>query len=233
MFLKAIRNWIKSKRPKHTNVDGRISLIMESNNIDLVLDIGANFGQTAEKLRKMVYTGKIISFEPVRQCYDVLIKKSETDKNWEIYDMVAVSDKIGKTEINVMENTDMSSLLKPSKLMEKAIPNSGKSNKQTISTTTLDYVVSKYSKKYKNIYVKIDTQGFEYNILKASKTALKKIKGLQLEMSLFPNYDGEKTFEHIIPILQKNGFEAYLIESMTFTRKLNRQMQIEYLGLRK
>src|SRR5213079_2241365 len=47
---------------------------LQSFAIDLVLDVGANRGQTGTLLRAAGYTGEIISFEPLRGAFDVLAK---------------------------------------------------------------------------------------------------------------------------------------------------------------
>lgn len=221
------------KKPKkHKFKDGRISLIIADHNIDCVLDIGANVGQTAENLRQQGYTGTIVSFEPVANCHATLLEKSKNDPHWHIYDRVAVSDKIGTVDINVGDGTDMSSILNPSDLLKQALPQSNMTHTETVNTTTLDTIVAELTGKYQNLYVKMDTQGYEYPILKASKTALKCITGIQLELSLFANYDGEKTYDEVLPILQKQGFAPYLLEPQYFSKTLNRQLQVEYVGIR-
>ena len=45
---------------------------IRSRNVDLVVDVGANVGQYGEPLRKEGYLGRIVSFEPIGEAYQVL-----------------------------------------------------------------------------------------------------------------------------------------------------------------
>lgn len=55
---------------------------METNGIDLVLDVGANTGQYGQRLRKASYGGAIVSFEPVPSAFTSLARKAGRDANW-------------------------------------------------------------------------------------------------------------------------------------------------------
>ena len=46
--------------------------------IDIVIDIGANKGQFAEKLINIGFNKKILSFEPMEKVYEILKKKLKT-----------------------------------------------------------------------------------------------------------------------------------------------------------
>ncbi len=71
-----ISNIIYENQSLHT-----IELI-NRHNINLVIDVGANMGQFAIKLRHAGYRGQIISFEPLIECYKHLI--SIADDMWHI-----------------------------------------------------------------------------------------------------------------------------------------------------
>ena len=48
--------------------------------INKVFDVGANTGQFAESLFNNGYTGKIVSFEPLKEAYDTLLQKKNKYK---------------------------------------------------------------------------------------------------------------------------------------------------------
>ena len=78
--------------------------------IDCVFDIGANAGQYARMLRKKVgFQGLIISFEPIPRLAEKLITESESDPLWEVHQL-ALSDRNGETDFNMMLDSQFSSL---------------------------------------------------------------------------------------------------------------------------
>lgn len=85
--------------------------LIKRHNIDLVLDVGANAGQFSLDLRKTGYQGEIISFEPIKECYESLI--SIADNNWRIFNF-ALDDSETTQEINISKKSVFSSLLETS-----------------------------------------------------------------------------------------------------------------------
>ena len=81
--------------------------------IDVVIDVGANFGQFGESLRAKGYKGRILSFEPVAASFQVLSKKAAGDPKWEVQHC-GLGAAAGEAVINVSEASDFSSILKPS-----------------------------------------------------------------------------------------------------------------------
>ena len=66
--------------------------ILNSYNIDTVLDVGANIGQFAQQLRDdLGYTNKIISFEPLSSAFELLKTNAGGDPNWEVFN-IALGD---------------------------------------------------------------------------------------------------------------------------------------------
>lgn len=63
----------------------------------------------------------------------------------------------------------------------------------------------------KNIYLKIDVQGFELEVLKGATAILSKVKVVQLEMSFVPMYKNGPLFGEILSFLDMIGFELYTI----------------------
>jgi FkbM family methyltransferase len=55
----------------------------------------------------------------------------------------------------------------------------------------------------------LDTQGSEYEILEGAKKTLKYVKGLILEYSIVPLYEGQYLLPEIVNFLTKEGFEEY------------------------
>ncbi len=54
----------------------RSNKLFHHHGISLVLDVGANTGQYATGIRRRGYSGKIISFEPLTEAYQIVPKGS-------------------------------------------------------------------------------------------------------------------------------------------------------------
>jgi len=95
----------------YTSKKLRRRLLFSLLEIDLVLDVGANFGQFAQQCRASGYQGKIISFEPAITAHATLLRTASSDPLWTVADRVALGATNGETEINIAANSFSSSIL--------------------------------------------------------------------------------------------------------------------------
>ena len=179
--------------------------------IDVLLDVGAHIGQYAQTTRSEGYKNKIISFEPLIDVYEVLKKNAENDPQWEVYKRCAIGSEIGKTEINISGNSYSSSILPMLSKHSDAAPESAYIGKSKTDVTTLDFIYEKYDLQKKNIFLKMDTQGYETKVLNGLKNNLKHISGVQLELSIVPLYDGQDLYEYFFDFFEKNGFYLWSV----------------------
>jgi FkbM family methyltransferase len=211
----------------------KLVALLAHHNVDCVLDIGANQGQYSQSLRRAGYNNTIISFEPLSSMHDLLEPLSKSDVNWHIHERTCVGDEVGEVEINVSNSTDMSSILEIEADTLTALPKSNYVGKEKVAITTVAEVFGTYSSKYKNIFMKVDTQGFEWEVLQGAKKILPQLTGIQLELSLFSLYENEKTFEEITAWLKDQGFDPILVIPGYFSKKLMKQLQIDIIFIRK
>lgn len=187
--------------------------ILESYQIDTVLDIGANSGQFAQELRGDIgYTHRILSFEPLSTAFKLLKANAKDDPAWEVFNC-AIGDTEEKREINIAGNSYSSSLLEmlPSHL--KSAPNSKFIGKEVIDIKTLDSLFGDLCKTVKNVYMKIDTQGYESKVLEGAENSLSHIDTVQMEMALVPLYGGELLFNEMCILMGKKGYTLVAIEN--------------------
>ncbi|HPD83595.1 MAG: FkbM family methyltransferase [Alphaproteobacteria bacterium] len=218
--------WLKKNKP-HKNAEGRVALTIQEHGIDTVIDVGANMGQTHDTLRRWGFKGNIISIEPLPSLQENLQKKAKQDPLWTVLPPLALGNDNKNIEMNVSEATDMSSILEVSDELLVALPKSNKVTQVTIPMKTLDTLYEELQLDQKRVFIKLDTQGYEMNILKHGKKALQKAIGLRLEMSLFEVYKGEALMSEIMMFMKENNFAPYLIWETYFSRKLNRQLQAD------
>ncbi len=206
---------------------GKLVRVLTDARVDTVLDVGANIGQTRDMLRKGGYEGRIISFEPVPSAHEQLLESAKRDPNWTIAPRTAVGDAPGETTINVSEATDMSSILKPNDVLLETLPRTAVTESIATPVTTIDAEWETYVEPSFRVFVKIDTQGYERQVLEGAKGNLDKILGFHLELSLLPLYDGEETYLSYLNDLHAWGFEPYMMWENYFSRTHGRQMQLD------
>lgn len=197
--------------------------LLESFEIRLVLDVGAGAGGFAKQMRKDIgYSGTIISFEPLSSAFKLLEEAARADTKWDVINC-AIGDMEEKTTINIAGNSTSSSLLNMLPLHEKAAPDSIYVANESVNVKTLDHIFDDLAISEKNIYLKIDTQGFEAKVLKGAEKSLKRIDTIQLEMSLVPLYESETAFKDLYDILDSQGYTLVGFEP-GFSDRISGQM---------
>lgn len=200
---------------------------MESLSINLVFDIGANIGQSAIGLIESGYKGKIISFEPLENEYNKLINNSKKYDNWIVADRTAIGSENDITYINVAGNSGSSSILPMNETHSNAEPVSKYIGKQEVKICKLDTISVQYINNTSVIMLKIDTQGFESQVLDGAIEIMSKIKCITLELSLFELYKGQTLWKELIERLEKLGFKLWSIEPGFFDPKDGQMLQID------
>lgn len=188
--------------------------IVNFNEIDTLFDIGANIGKYAINMRKYGYSNRIISFEPLESAYSELKKNSTNDKNW-LIENYALGSENAKGVINVSLKSDTSSILNmlPEQLIHA--PSSRYIGQQEIEIKSLDSVYNSFCnhESKSKVMIKIDTQGYEKQVLEGAKNSLKQIRIIQLEMSFIPLYQNETLFFDMVDYLSNQGFLLYSLEN--------------------
>ena len=89
--------------------------------IELLFDVGANIGQFAMYARDIGYKGKIISFEPLPDAYEKILKNSKNDPLWTVHKRCALGSCISEMEINISQNSQSSSILQMNHLHSSSV----------------------------------------------------------------------------------------------------------------
>jgi FkbM family methyltransferase len=203
--------------------------ILQYYEIDTVFDIGANSGHFARELREDIgYTHRILSFEPLSQVFKLLKENAKTDSAWEVFNY-AIGDANEKREINIAGNSLSSSLLNILPTHLESAPDSRYVGQEVIEIRTLDSIYGDLCKTAKNVYMKIDTQGFENKVLKGAENSLARIDTVQVEMSLIPLYEGELLFDEMCILMGKKGYTLVAIENGFSAPSSGQLLQIDGL----
>jgi len=196
---------------KGTNGILRRNGIFEKYNVDLIIDVGANTGIYGKEVRQVGYDGQIVSYEPLTNAFEKLIVNIKNDSRWKAYNF-ALGSENSKQFINVSANSHSSSILEISDTHTKAETSAAYVGKQEIQIKTLDSVFDDIKGRSSEIFLKIDTQGFELNVLKGAENSLGKIHTIQLEMSLQPLYVGQPLYKDLMAFLHSNDYTLLDVE---------------------
>lgn len=211
-----------------TSEAAKMHRLLAYHNIDLVFDVGANIGQYAKLLRELGYSGRIVSFEPLLIAYSQLKVVSEKDPLWEIAPQTAIGNQEGEIIINIAGNSQSSSALPMLDAHLESAPESAYSGSETVKLSRLDTLAKDYIKsETKSIFLKIDVQGLEKQVLEGATAILPLVKGIKLELSLVPLYKGQVLFKEMIDIVEKLGYELYGIEPGFTAEKTGRMLQMD------
>ncbi|MGI9510533.1 MAG: FkbM family methyltransferase [Geminicoccaceae bacterium] len=219
-------------RKKAKALNAQLVAVLKHHRIDTVLDIGANVGQYGQRLRDWGYEGRIISFEPLASAHEQLSARAASDPRWDVAPRMAIGDRDGEVDIQVSAESDMSSILPQTELLERISPSSAIQTTERVPIHRLDTIAKDQVNGEGRAFMKVDTQGFEPAVLDGSEALLPRLVGVQLEMSLVPLYQGERDYLTMIRRLATAGFSLQLVLPGYFERKLGRMVEIDGVFIR-
>lgn len=193
--------------------------------IDTVVDVGANCGQYGLEIRQILPKVKIVSFEPLPDAFEVLQALCLNLKNWEAYN-VGVGLESATMPIAVSANSQSSSFLTMQDLHLQASPESSTINKLSVAVEPLDKYLGDFGE---NLFIKVDTQGFEAKVLAGAPRSLSRALFVQLEVSFAQLYDGAPAPHEIIKTMYDAGFEIHTISPVFSDRIRCRLLQADIL----
>ena len=210
----------------------RLMAALRTFDIDLVIDIGANDGQFAKELRAGGYSGRIVSFEPLTTAHRRLLQASKNDSAWQVHSRCALGDHLGEIELNISGNSVSSSILPMLTAHSNAAPASTYLGSETAPLTTVDNAVLPYFEGAKAPFLKIDTQGYEWYVLDGALATLPKVRGIQVELSLVPLYEGQRLWRECIERLEAAGFVLWALQPVFIDPANGRTLQWDGLFFR-
>jgi FkbM family methyltransferase len=178
---------------------------LRSRNIDLVIDVGANVGQYAKGLREDAYAGWIVSFEPIAAAYEELAALANKDARWKAMNM-ALGDDEGVANINVAQWSVFSSMLPqlPTAIVFDSEAQVVRS--ESVRIARLDDIFPELPRS-KAAFLKIDTQGYERQVLLGARECLPSFLGVQMELPIIHLYEGTWKFHEAVAYMIDLGFE--------------------------
>lgn len=170
-----------------------------------VLEAGAHNGTDTKRLAALT-KNKVFAFEPVPHLFAQLKSQTQNIKNVSIFNK-ALGDSDQKLQMFVSDGQSdaSSSLLRPARHLEKN-PEVTFNNVIEVDMITLDSWALENN--VENIdFMWLDMQGYEYNMLKASKTMFARLKVLYTEVSTIELYESQVLYSAYKEWLIESGFK--------------------------
>jgi FkbM family methyltransferase len=217
-------------RTAHLLEHKRAALLRDTS-VNVVLDVGANWGGYAEELRARGYSQRIISFEPLSEPYATLNALAAVDPRWETH-RVALGRADRMDTIHVSANTVSSSLLPVTGSSIRAEPSSAAVRSEQVQVRSLNSLQADILQPRDRVFLKLDVQGFEGEVLAGADRVLPQVVGVECELSLVPLYAGQPLMGEMLTRLETLGFQPIWIERGFTDARTGYMLQADALLIR-
>lgn len=189
--------------------DLNLQQVINRYSIDLVLDVGANVGQFASRLRQHIdYKGQIMSFEPVQATFAKLSAAAALDPLWDVH-CFALGTEETQATINVADASTFTSFLTPRPDQVNTFgANALRTHQETVTVRRLDNFLDEniIMARNRNVLLKMDTQGYDLQVFSGLGTWVDRVPCILSEISGVPLYDGMPTFAASISVYEHAGY---------------------------
>lgn len=182
--------------------------LIRAHDINIVLDVGANRGFWSQHLRASGYAGHIVSFEPIAANAAAIEARRKGDPLW-IAETCALGVEAGEADFNVVlsgpgDETVLSSFL-PLRIA------AARAHVERVPVRRLDSFLPLIRSLVTapRIFLKMDTQGFDLNVVAGAGAVLPLVQLLQSELSVQPLYDGMTPYTEALAAYGDLGFALH------------------------
>ena len=206
--------------------------LLAHHRIDLIADIGAHVGHWGERIYQMGYRGRMVSFEPLSWAHVAMQSTSSAHAGWTVAPRCALGDAPGEATINVSGNGESSSLLPMDQRHLDLAPDSAYVATEQVPVVTLDAALAIHLQPSTRLFLKIDAQGFERQVLDGAKKVLGRTVGLQIELSNEQLYAGQELALGLMQRLAGLGFGLHGVWPVIIDPRTARTAQFDALFFR-
>jgi FkbM family methyltransferase len=172
----------------------------------VVLDCGANVGQSARNLRQAYPDATIYCFEPVRDVCDQLVRQATALNIIPV--QAAVSDRNGWVDINLTASSESHSLLDELEGFNPLAEHLRVVGSERVRSVRLDDWCREVGVDPADVgVVKMDVQGAELMALDGAESILRTARAVLLEVAFVSFYRNSPLFDQVESFMRSQGFE--------------------------
>jgi len=180
--------------------------------IDKIIDVGGNEGSYSKRIRDFLGNQEIpaVIFEPNRSVFVDGYLTPET----EVFYAVVGRENLAGVKLNLAANNGNSSSVLPMQdLHSRNAPFANYTGEVLIvPQVTLDFALQ--SSRFRSALLKIDTQGFELEVLEGGRRTLERVNAICIEVSFRELYEAAPLFDRVFVFLLENGFDFFGMDPM-------------------
>jgi len=200
-----------------------------NNSYATIVDIGANKGQFALACRALAPQANVISFEPLPQAVTLFRNCFKGDPQVILHHW-AIGPTQSKALMHLSARDDSSSLLPMGDEQVKTFPGT-----QEVGTMDIDVAPLNHFLKPSDIcapaLLKIDVQGYEFEVLLGCEDLLHSFDHIYCECSFIELYTGQKLVDSIVDWLYQRGFSLAGVHNMSYD-DFGKAIQADFLFAR-
>lgn len=183
--------------------------------VNCFLDIGANKGELAKRLRMAGYKGRIVSFEPNRGDCAFIERLAARDPAWRVYP-VGLGSENAVRPFHIIDaganRTDLSSFLDFDAEAHERLTRDGApalARTEEVEIKRLDSIFGELVEGIDEprVFLKVDTQGFDLEVIKGAAGCLDRILGFRSEISVEPIYKDSPHYTEVLAYYESLGFK--------------------------
>lgn len=190
--------------------------------INCVIDVGANVGESVSLLRRIGFRGYIFSFEPYPDSFKSLYSTFCTDPYWKGFN-VALGSQNMVSDFRIAQSSYNSSFLTSKTVKTCRVADVQVKRLDSIIDTLLECI------RDPRIFLKIDTQGYDLEVVRGAEGCKDRILCLQSEIAVTQVYDNMPNYLKSLAYYESLGFK--LMNLFTVTRTAGHGAILEYDAL--
>lgn len=190
--------------PCEGTLEREVQRVLADREISTVLDVGAHVGVYGDMLRRIGFTGRIVSFEPASGPF--LRLAARCDESWEAF-RIALGNENGEAVLHLFDQHEEFASLRAPSDFGRSLYDLTVARTERVRVRRLDDVVADLHIEMSRTMVKLDTQGHDLAVIKGGLEALSRAAALQVEIPMFGIYEDSPSGTAMIEQLKGMGFE--------------------------